>query len=171
MFQDPAEDTGHIGIAGAHRINKVFELRGGRRHLEITDKHTRAVGTQSKDKQHRIAVRPAVSQRGLQRPVGIQPGQVLVAELENIDMAHHPSQARDVAVAIDNQAGPHIRVERGHDSATAAIGKERLPCIGVVTVDEAEGSDMEQLCFGRHVIVKSLLRDLPFGGAVAVEGI
>ena len=171
IFEDPAQDAGHIGVSGTDRIGEVVDGRRFGLHLNVRKEYTRSVGTKGQDEQHRVTIRPAIGKRRLKRSIRIKPGQILVTELEDIGVTHHPAQARHIGVAVADQSCPHIWIERRHDTASLTIPEELFPGIGIRTFDQPERTDVEQLRFRRHVAMQVLFRHLPFGRTIAMEGI
>ena len=100
IFKDPAQDAGHIGVSGTDRIGEVVDGRRFGLHLNVRKEYARSVGTKGQDEQHRVTIRPAISKRRLKRSIRVEPGQILVTELEDIGVTHHPAQARHIGVAV-----------------------------------------------------------------------
>ena len=131
----------------------------------------RPVRAHSQHEQRRATVSAAIGQGLFQRPVRIQPQQVLVAELENINLLHHAFQARHIGVTVRNQNGAHIRVHRGQDAACPAICKAPLPGGGIGPVDQGQSTNMQDAGCRWQPAVQLVTCDLPFGGTIAVKGI
>ena len=169
ILKDPAQDAGHIGVSGTDRIGEIIDGRRRGLHLNVPRNKARSVGAEGQDEQHRVTIRPAIGKRRLKRSIRIKPGQILVTEFEDIDMAHHPAQARDICVGVADETGPDIGVQRRHDAASLAVPEELFPGIGVLAVNQSERADMEQPRFLRHVTMQIRFRHLPFRRAVAME--
>ena len=171
VLDKPAQHTGHVSVTRTDRVGKIVDGGGRGRQIDIAKKQARSFAAKGQDEQRSTTVRPAVRKGPVQRTIRIEPGQILVRQLEDVDMAHHPPDARHIAVAVFNQSGPHVRIKRCQDAARLAGFEKGFPGIGIITADQGQRTDMEQRRIIGHVALQTGGRDLALGRAVAMKGI
>ena len=75
-------------------------MAGASAFISMSARNTRDPSAPGQDEQHRVTIRPAIGKRRLKRSIRIKPGQILVTELEDIGVTHHPAKARHIGVAV-----------------------------------------------------------------------
>ena len=116
----------------------------------------------------RAAVEPAPGRR-LEGAAGLQPVEVVGAQLHDVGHLHQPLDPREIAVAVADERGPHVDVDGDHAITLLAL-HERLQRRAARLLRQAERTEVErahrlleggQVGIGQH----------PTGRAFVEEGV
>ncbi len=140
-------------------------------HLASGNKTTGAIGPKGQDEQRGIAISPALGQRLFKRAVGIQPDDVLIAQLHDIGNGHHLTQPLTIAVPVTDKGRAYVGIKGCEDGVGLAVFEMLFPSLGIIPVNERHAANMKDRCFSRHCAGQSLGVYLTFGCAVAVKAV